>query len=260
MQLAHMTWKQAEKAINENTLVVLPLGSIEQHGPSGPLGTDWLVPANLAERMEKEVDCLVLPALPYGICPYHMKFPGTINIGYDALYATITSILNSMMHHGARRFIIMNGHGGNSPAIERACFNVYDRGGVTAQIDWWTLAADLNPEYKGGHGDGQEVSAMLSILPESVDLGSYKKQERLGATDNLPVHYVTSVLFKNVAVKMMRAVEDVTPTGEFGPWESPRASAATGERMLEDCTRFIVDFAKEFAKVKLPKAKKALEF
>ena len=259
MKLAELTWSQAKQAITEDTLIVFPLGSIEQHGPSGPLGTDWIVPVELADRVDKEVGCVVLPALPYGICPYHMQFAGTINIGYDALYASVNNILKSMMHHGARRFLILNGHGGNSPAIERACLDVFDRGGLTAQIDWWTLAAELDPAYKGGHGDGQEVSVAQAILPGWKAPAGREQPVRVDVSDTLTANYITTVSFRGFSVKMMRAVDAVTPTGEFGVWDAAKADAAIGERMIGDCVEYIVAFAKEFVKAKLPPARKPLE-
>jgi len=171
MRLDEMTWKQAEEYFRGDVLAVLPVGSVEQHGPLGPLGTDYLIPEELARRLAKRSDVLVLPAMPYGVCPHHLSFPGTIDIGYEALFAVLEGIAASLMTHGVRRFLILNGHGGNSPAIERAALNIYRRGGLSAIIDWWSLAPQLNPAWQGGHGAGQEASAIMAFRPGLVDKG-----------------------------------------------------------------------------------------
>ena len=77
-------------------------------------------------------------------------------------------------------------------------------------------------------------------------------------TDTLPVHSVVTVAYKGYPVKVMRAVDAVIPTGEFGPWESSKADAAVGERMLNACAVYIEEFAREFVKAKLHPARKPL--
>ena len=86
MQLAHLSWHKAEPILqNPDTLVVIPVGSTEQHGPVGPLGTDWLIPEWITKEMEKRCDILVTPVVPFGVATHHTSFPGTIDMGLDTM-------------------------------------------------------------------------------------------------------------------------------------------------------------------------------
>jgi creatinine amidohydrolase len=253
MRLDEMTWKQAEQYFAGDVLAVLPVGSVEQHGPIGPLGTDYLIPAELARRLEERLDVLVLPAMPYGVSPYHMSFPGTVNIGHDTLRAVVANITSSLMLHGVRRFLILNGHGGNTPAIEAVCLDVYRRGGLTALVEWWSLAPQLNPAWLGGHGDGQEASAIMAAYPGLVDKGNLFAGEANHLSPALTNIHLNAVKFRGATVKIIRDVRDVMPTGAFGgPDPSAQADAAVGAAMLAAVTDYIAAFAAEFKKAALP--------
>ena len=170
MYLAKLTTAQAKTVLQNDPIVVIPVGSTEQHGPQCALGTDFMIPNYLADRIADLDNVLVVPAVPYGVCPYHMSFAGSIDLGYEGLYTVLRSIAFSLMQHGARRFLVLNGHGGNNPSIDRMALEVYHAGGVCASIDWWSLVGQLDPSLKGGHGDFLETSAMMVVDPESVHL------------------------------------------------------------------------------------------
>ena len=170
MYLAKMTTAQAKEAFEKDPIIVIPVGSTEQHGTQGALGTDFMVPSYLADHVEDVDNVIVAPTVPYGVCPYHLSFEGSINIGYEGLYMVLHGIMDSLMQHGAKRFVILNGHGGNTPSIDRAALEVYHKGGVCASVDWWSLVAQLDKKFEGGHGDVLETSAMMAIAPESVHL------------------------------------------------------------------------------------------
>ena len=170
MYLAKMTTAQAKEAFEKDPIIVIPVGSTEQHGTQGALGTDFMVPSYLADHVEDVDNVIVAPTVPYGVCPYHLSFEGSINIGYEGLYMVLHGIMDSLMQHGAKRFVVLNGHGGNTPSIDRAALEVYHKGGVCASVDWWSLVAQLDKKFDGGHGDVLETSAMMAIAPESVHL------------------------------------------------------------------------------------------
>lgn len=125
MFLAKMTTEQAAQAFRLDPVILLPVGSCEQHGPQCALGTDFLIPDHLARQVEALPNLIVAPTVPYGVCPYHMSFAGSIDIGYEGLHHLLHSITFSLMQHGARRFLILNGHGGNNPAIDKTALEIY---------------------------------------------------------------------------------------------------------------------------------------
>ena len=158
MKLAHLSWHKAEPILqNPDTLVVIPVGSTEQHGPVGPLGTDWLIPEWIVNEMEKRCDILATPVVPFGVATHHTSFPGTIDMGLDTMTGIFRGIFESLTRHGARRFLIVNGHGGNDPAIERAGLEIARKtGALVALLNWWSIAPQLNPEWTTGHGDAPQ--------------------------------------------------------------------------------------------------------
>lgn len=109
MYLAKMTTAQAKEAFEKDPIIVIPVGSTEQHGTQGALGTDFMVPSYLADHVEDVDNVIVAPTVPYGVCPYHLSFEGSINIGYEGLYMVLHGIMDSLMQHGAKRFVVLNG-------------------------------------------------------------------------------------------------------------------------------------------------------
>ncbi|MFR4644099.1 MAG: creatininase family protein, partial [Sutterella wadsworthensis] len=87
MQLAHLNWQEAEKVLADpETLVVIPVGSTEQHGSVGPLGTDWLIPQELCRRLDGRMEkLLIAPVIPFGVATHHINFPGTIDLGLETM-------------------------------------------------------------------------------------------------------------------------------------------------------------------------------
>lgn len=105
MQLAHLTWHQAEPILRRpDTIVAIPVGSTEQHGPIGPLGTDWLIPEWITKEMEKHVDLLVAPVLPFSVATHHTSFPGTIDLGLDTMTNVMRGVFESLARHGGESF------------------------------------------------------------------------------------------------------------------------------------------------------------
>lgn len=252
MYLANMTWQQAEKAFaKENLVALIPVGSIEQHGPVGPLGTDYIIPTELACRIERRTEVLVVPGMPFGVATHHVKFPGTIDIGYEALYSVMTGITNNLLKHGIKKFIFINGHGGNTPVLERVGLDLNQQGAIGALIDWWVLAPQLNPEWIGGHGDGQEVSAIMAIDERLVDLHDVAKTHVSHLSPDMPNVYLGTVKFKGALVKVMRDVRSVVDSGGYGgPTDSSQATRELGVEMLQGVTDYIIDFIEEFKKIK----------
>ena len=117
MQLAHLNWQEAEKVLADpETLVVIPVGSTEQHGPISPLGTDWLIPEEFCRRLDGRMEkLLIAPVIPFGVATHHINFPGTIDLGIETMIRVMSAVFESLYRHGARRFAVINGHGGNDP-------------------------------------------------------------------------------------------------------------------------------------------------
>ncbi|MEM2378626.1 MAG: creatininase family protein [Candidatus Methanomethylicia archaeon] len=106
-----MTWKEVEEALSEGRdVIIIPIGSIEQHGYHLPLGSDTYVAIALAEDAALKTGALITPPIWFGWSPHHMALPGTINIRPEVLIEFLYDILTSLIKHGFRKFVIINGH------------------------------------------------------------------------------------------------------------------------------------------------------
>lgn len=252
MRLSNMTWPQVEKYFQNNDMVLISIGSIECHGRHMPLGTDTLIPDHLLEKIEQKSDVLIAPTIPYGACQSLSDYPGTIDIDLDVLYQFCDQIFKSLYKHGARKFVFLNGHGGNIKTIERLALDYEKKGCLVAMLNWWLMAWDLNPAWKGGHGGGEETAAILGIDPSLVDkseIGGELKFYHL--SDNLKATGFRSVEFKGVSVEIPRSVTHITDSGWIGPDHPNTATEEWGREMLQASADYIVDFMEEFKKVKL---------
>jgi len=252
MQWASLSWKRIPEAIERCQVGILPLGSVENHGSHMALGTDYIVPEYLCRLIEQKVDVLILPTLPYGVCPHHMKFPGSINIGLEALLQVVRNIAFSAWSHGLKKLVFLNGHGGNDPALDAVALEFYQKGGLAAVIDWWVLAPQLNEDWKGGHADAQETAALMAIHPEWVHLEDAMSGTPRDLSDELKTVYLNTVQFGKGTIRVAREVPHVVPSGWFGPRAPNQATPEWGKEMLEGTADYIAQFLEAFKRVKLP--------
>ena len=251
MYLGKMTTAQAKEAFKNDPIIVIPVGSTEQHGTQSALGTDYMVPSYLADHIEDVDNVIVAPTVPYGVCPYHLSFEGSINIGYEGLYLVLHGIMDSLMQNGVRRFVVLNGHGGNTPSIDRAALEVYHKGGVCASVDWWSLVAQLDDRFQGGHGDVLETSAMMAIDPESVHLELGKPINAQNPTSEMKAAYIQAVNFKGGTVRLVRDTKEIAPSGWFGPFDPKDSSAELGQAALDLAVDYIREFLEEVKKIEV---------
>lgn len=252
MYLAHLNWQQAKRAFAKDDLVaIIPIGSTEQHGPVGPLGTDFLIPDYFAKQIEKRTEVLIVPTVPFGIATHHVEFSGTIDIGFDGLYAVIKGIVDGLSRHGVKKFVFLNGHGGNTPALDKVALKANKKGCLCAQIDWWSLAPMLNPAWKGGHGDGQEVSMIMAIDEGLINKDDLMETKVNHLSDKLKNIHLNAVDFKGATIKVIRSVDKVVNSGGYGGSDSYSANKQWGEDMKVALLDYIVDFVNEFKFVKL---------
>ena len=252
MRLEEISWKQAERYFERKDIAVIPVGSIENHGSQLALGTDYLIPKKLTEWVERELDVLILPGVPYGVANHHQGFPGTISLGEEGLYLVMSKIVWALYEYGIRKFVFLNGHGGNDGVLNKIGLEIEDNGGISALFNWWQIAGELNPAWKGGHGGGEETAAMLAIDEKYVHMEDYMPLVPNDLSENLPVSSVKTVRFKGVDVIIPRHFQSVTESGWFGPDDPRDATVSWGNEMLDATGKYLCEFIAEFEKVELP--------
>jgi creatinine amidohydrolase len=162
--LLHLsTWPEIEAFLSRSRTIVVPVGSNEQHGPTGLLGTDWLCPEIIAREAQKQAEILVAPTFNIGMAQHHLDFPGTIALRPSTFMAAIGDWTRSLAHHGFEKIFWLNGHGGNVATIEAAFSELYAeasyagrRAGFACRLkNWWDLKGVMRlatQQFPAGHG------------------------------------------------------------------------------------------------------------
>jgi creatinine amidohydrolase len=140
VRVADLTWMQLEAYLEHDDRIVLPLGTTEQHAYLS-LATDTIVAERLAVEACEPLGVPVLPAMPYGCSPAFVAFPGTPSIRLETLVAVIRDAFGSLYRQGFRRFLVVGGHAGNTPAAGPLAEWAAAREGAQVVFhDWWTPA------------------------------------------------------------------------------------------------------------------------
>jgi creatinine amidohydrolase/Fe(II)-dependent formamide hydrolase-like protein len=191
--LLHLsTWPEIEGYLSRSKAVVIPIGSNEQHGPTGLLGTDWLCPEIIAHEAHRQApdDILIGPTFNVGMAQHHLDFPGTIALRPSTFMLAIGDWARSLAHHGFTKLFWLNGHGGNVSTIDAAFSELYaeasyasrDRGFACKQKNWWDLpgvsklAYQQFPSGHGSHATPSEIAVTQWGYPDSIKSANYAPQ------------------------------------------------------------------------------------
>lgn len=228
--------------------VVVPLGSIEQHGPHLPVQTDTTIVTALAEgsvaRAAQEVPVVLAPTFPVGFAHHHLSFGGTLSIGLSTYLEVITNIGESLAIDGFKRILFLNGHGGNDASIRAVGDRLVVEGGYDIQVagtSYWTCAADalaaleLDIGPVPGHAGSFETSCMLALRPDLVRTALIPGPE----SDLQPL---AKVAMPGAAVRRANSWQESDGRTD----DSRHADAALGERILEAMSRQIAQFIVTF--------------
>ena len=141
--LAEMTWEQVEEYLKHDDRLILVIGSTEQHGRHLTFATDAMVPYAIGRRASEATGVIVAPPLNYGMSLHHLGFPGSLSLRPQTLVQVLLDLLESAAHHGFRRILLLNGHGGNNPSVGVALGDLLNRrDDLEVRFrPWWTLPA-----------------------------------------------------------------------------------------------------------------------
>ena len=163
------TWEEIKELCSKGALTLFPVGSVEQHGPHLPLGTDYLIADAVAERVGDRVSDLQIikaHALPYGLSGMWGAYPGTITLTTNTYLQVIKDLIKSIIKSGCLKIVIVNGHAGNSEALRVACRDIVEEvgRGEVAVITIWDLCGDLISEkFDTGFFHADEVESSLAL-------------------------------------------------------------------------------------------------
>jgi mycofactocin precursor peptide peptidase len=206
VELAALTWPETA---GDNRLLVVPVGSLEQHGPHLPLDTDTRIAVAAAHGLAgRRTDVVVAPAVPYGASGEHQCFPGTVSVGQDALALFLLELIRSAAAT-YRRILLLNGHGGNTGPLRRIVQQARYEG---RDVRVW------HARVPGGdlHAGRVETSLLLALDGGAVHL------DRAEAGSTAPADEIWPRLVAG-------GVRDVSPNGVLG--DPAGASVAEGEAL-----------------------------
>lgn len=185
-ELSKLTWFDARKHLKSENVALLPVGSTEQHGPHLPLGTDWLTAEWIAKKTEEKTDILLLPTIPVGVSEHHRHFWGTLWVSPATLKNYVVDVGKALKTHGISRLVIVNGHGGNNPALDEACRELRKYDIFAFTYSWWLAIPDILQQIvitSGSHAGESETSVMMSVCPEGVVAERFEEGYKKGAPE-----------------------------------------------------------------------------
>lgn len=243
--IPEMTWEEVGEALKEAKVAVIPVGSMEQHGPHLPLQSDTVFVLYICRKAAEEVYpiALVTPPVSIGISRHHIKFPGTLTLRHETLIDLLMDVGWSLKQHGVKKVALINGHGGNNPVVKIAARKMFDELGLlTASLSYWELlpidkAEEIIDTFRVGHaGHACEFETSLSyvIQPESI------RKERIGQSEEMePLPYQGFL-----SLSMLEMSKTGVPRGD------PRkASREKGEKILGIIIREMAAFLKSFGEL-----------
>lgn len=250
-------WEDIKDYLSEKTTIILPIGSVEQHGKHLPLGTDSILSQDIALDLAKETDTLIASPIWYGWAPHHMAYPGTVTLRPETLTQLVEDVLNSLIYHGFKKIIIVNGHReANLPPLKIALSRVRNRTGAFIGIaDPFYINAVAGKELSDvkpggiGHAEELETSVMYHRHPE---LCSPDK-----AVNNIPKSHNKYLQHDpNVFGDKILTASDVyhykAVTNNVGVMgDASTASAEKGEEYQERMVNNLVEFLKYIDTLKI---------
>ncbi|GFE67850.1 creatininase family protein [Chroococcus sp. FPU101] len=179
--LLHLsTWTEVESYLGQSKGIIIPIGSTEQHGPTGLIGTDAICAEAVAKGVGDVTQALVGPTINVGMALHHTAFPGSMSLRPSTLILVITEYITCLAKAGFERFFFINGHGGNMATVKAAFSETYDHLSslnieVRCQLANWfmcrsvyQLAKELYGDQEGSHATPSEVALTQYIYPEAI--------------------------------------------------------------------------------------------
>ena len=174
MLLENLSYPEVEAYLLEKDIILIPIGSVEQHSPYGIIGTDFITAEAIAREAAEPLEVLVAPTFCYGASAHHMAFKGTVPLAPATLMAVVCEIVRALVAHGFQRLLFINGHGGNIKPVETAFGQLksQDVAGYFEVVSWYRLepvrecCRNLFGDKEGHHATPSEVSVTRHLRPE----------------------------------------------------------------------------------------------
>ena len=239
--LADLSSPETQDLLPRIELVLVPVGAHEQHGPNIAVSTDTISADALCRAAAALVGpaVAVAPVVPWGVSWHHLRFAGTIALRPSTLIAVLEDVIGSLHAHGLRRFLVVNGHGGNTAAITTAIEQIKHDTGVPliASVFGYALIAEqakiLLPAEAIGHGGGDEAALVMAVEPHRAKPTAFAPPRPTG------VQVETAALLRAYGGSLARRYDEVTHNGATG--DAASASPEIGRQILDGAARRLAE-------------------
>jgi len=233
-------------ALENDPVVIVPAGSVEQHGPHCPMDVDISAPFYMAVEVARRIDefpVIVAPPVWSGVTHYNMGFPGTINLRLETFQNLLADVCRSVHANGFERQIVINGHGGNTAPSRAVCWQLAEEDIFTVNFNWWDMVEAELHEWSDadegvGHGGEWETSVQLHLRPQLISA------EHVRADVELTQPFSDAAPFALFAERRRDTAEG---TGIMG--DATAATAAKGKRIFELACQRLEGLVREYRKL-----------
>ena len=249
-KLYMMTWKEAKEAFDNDPVILIPMGSMEVHGPHSVVG-DYIATEKIGEAAAEKTGAYILPITPFGCSEYFRDFPGTISISPNTLYSWLSDITDCLFEHGITKLLFLNGHAGNAYPVECLCRSIRrNRGIITGRLDiWQMIPADVKQKAYGdkvgmvGHGGGPVDTVMKYLLPDQIRMELIENEELCKQWKEFPIKGLGKTEILGMGSFLPFNMIDISKQGSLG---DPNISNAEGGKIIFDS---LVDCCVEFIRL-----------
>ncbi|MFN3943853.1 MAG: creatininase family protein [Allosphingosinicella sp.] len=184
MRIDLMSWPEVDHYLEDRSDIIVPIGSTEQHGPNGLIGTDALCAEVIGRAVGEKSGALVAPTIAIGMAQHHLGFPGSMSLRPSTLMAVVRDVIASLAGHGFTRICFVNGHGGNIATVTAAFSEYYAESSFAAHgnstpvecrlRNWWEapsvgpISKELYGDAEGSHATPSEVSVTQFAFPDHI--------------------------------------------------------------------------------------------
>jgi len=257
--LSKMTWPEVEERLKESNIAIVMVAATEEHGTHLPLETDNVIVCEItrraAEKVADEVKPVIAPLIPYGVSGGVMSWPGTITLREETLRALLKDVCKSLIHHGFKKIVIMDAHGGNYRAVDSTAGEIAEEtGALVAVVRWWDFGTDVIKKVTDAphmiyHADEAETSIVWAcgarvLMDKAKKVGFGKSPYKYAKYDFERAYDILGPYIVSTAPIFRKKTE----TGATG--DPTKATREKGEKIVNVMVNGLAEFLREFHKWK----------
>jgi len=243
-----MKSSEVGEEIMKETIVVIPIGSTEQHGPHLPVDCDMQSAYYVAVKAAEKTGSIVAPPINYGYNEKELTFPGTVSVKSESFLRYVYDVCDSLIRTGFKKIVLLNGHGWNVHLVGQLAHMINERkGNLCAAVNYWQLIIDVarklrESEFPGGvaHACEFETSVLLFLDPDHVDMSKARKEISFKKTK----YTWYDALEGDGLVCMPERFEEITKSGIIG--DPTLANREKGEKLVNAAIERLADFLIQF--------------